>query len=548
MPADFYTGACQTNAILYNGTEQDIGYYGIGYSDQESAPDCSISEPDKQRFFFGIKFSDGASNTIYAQNTINPGKWYSVVATYDGVSMTIYVNGVRENVLTVYKFLGNHNDDITIGSQFSGSYPYWVNGNIDDIRIYKRALTEAEIQQLYEYEKVAVVSATRDHAERYVAGESFESCITMAYKGNLTDLDAEESVPAGWSFASVSGDNPPDDYPAVGTTGLLGFGWDTIPEFPFEFCYTTQVPATETGHREISGSVHYRKEDGSNHTEPIQPDPDPVSDCDYHSGDYKPADWSISLSELLRCIKFYNIGEYACDASSEDGYSSGPGDHSCTPHSSDYNPQDWTIDFSELLRPIQLYNGGFYVCDKTGEDGYALEDAAILAQSTRSTEPVSANHFADDYVPGSNLIITAQIEYEGNLNAVGVVVDLPPNWRFVSASGTDRPAIVPSYRQTGTLNFGWLTPPVSPFEFTYTVRVPADADATQQLNAKVHYRRLTGELIEPVQPYPLEFKSCSGDLDEDKDVDGEDLFRLNNNGEDVALDEFAEEFGQINCN
>lgn len=46
----------------------------------------------------------------------------------------------------------------------------------------------------------------------------------------------------------------------------------------------------------------------------------------------------------------------------------------CAPHSSDYNPQDWTISLSELLRLIQFYNSGAYhACpdaDPPTEDGY----------------------------------------------------------------------------------------------------------------------------------------------------------------------------------
>ncbi len=88
-----------------------------------------------------------------------------------------------------------------------------------------------------------------------------------------------------------------------------------------------------------------------------------------HSAD-KNGDGKIDLSELLRVIQFFNIGEYHCDPQGEDGYAPGPGDRNCTPHASDYRTQDWKIDLSELLRVIQFFNiGGYYPC-ATGEDGY----------------------------------------------------------------------------------------------------------------------------------------------------------------------------------
>ena len=98
----------------------------------------------------------------------------------------------------------------------------------------------------------------------------------------------------------------------------------------------------------------------------------------YHSAD-QDANNIISLSELLRVIQFYNSGGLHCaepPESTEDGYVPGanPAQEGCAPHSSDYNPQDWTISLSELLRVIQFYNsGGYHACpdaDPPTEDGY----------------------------------------------------------------------------------------------------------------------------------------------------------------------------------
>ena len=62
----------------------------------------------------------------------------------------------------------------------------------------------------------------------------------------------------------------------------------------------------------------------------------------------------------------------ACQTGTEDGYDPGPGDHSCATYASDYNPQDWTISLSELLRVIQFYNSlGYRYCPaEATEDGY----------------------------------------------------------------------------------------------------------------------------------------------------------------------------------
>jgi len=88
----------------------------------------------------------------------------------------------------------------------------------------------------------------------------------------------------------------------------------------------------------------------------------------------------VDLSELLRVIQFYNAGGYVCDAGTEDGYAplgaAGEGEgeggnQSCEPHSTDYDPADFAITLSELLRNIQLFNARAYAdCGELGEDGF----------------------------------------------------------------------------------------------------------------------------------------------------------------------------------
>jgi len=82
------------------------------------------------------------------------------------------------------------------------------------------------------------------------------------------------------------------------------------------------------------------------------------------------ADGSLSLSELLRIIQFYNAPQMHCDLTAEDGYAPGPGLDYCAPHSADYAPQDWAFNLSELLRVIQLYNASTYHPCQSGEDGF----------------------------------------------------------------------------------------------------------------------------------------------------------------------------------
>lgn len=79
----------------------------------------------------------------------------------------------------------------------------------------------------------------------------------------------------------------------------------------------------------------------------------------------------IELGELLRVVQFYNSNGYSCLSGSEDGYRPGSsGGTACAAHDSDYAPADWRISLSELLRAVQFYNAQGYFRDPYGEDGF----------------------------------------------------------------------------------------------------------------------------------------------------------------------------------
>jgi Ca2+-binding EF-hand superfamily protein len=91
-----------------------------------------------------------------------------------------------------------------------------------------------------------------------------------------------------------------------------------------------------------------------------------------HHGDAN-LDGAINLNELLRMIQLYNASRYSCSSSeTEDGFQVGPGDLTCTRHSADYQLPQGSLSLSEILRVIQFYNtGGMAWCPDSGsEDGY----------------------------------------------------------------------------------------------------------------------------------------------------------------------------------
>lgn len=81
--------------------------------------------------------------------------WYHIAVSYDRGSTSnvpkIYVNGVPDTVTTAQSASGTVNDDSVSPLLFGadGSVTEFHNGKLDEVRIYNRILTDAEVKQLY---------------------------------------------------------------------------------------------------------------------------------------------------------------------------------------------------------------------------------------------------------------------------------------------------------------------------------------------------------------------------------------------------------------
>ena len=81
------------------------------------------------------------------------------------------------------------------------------------------------------------------------------------------------------------------------------------------------------------------------------------------------------------------------------------------------------------------------------------------------------------YIPGQNIDVTIHIDKEGpqDITAVGFQDTLPAGWTYVGLADTGTPPPeFPSEGQTNLLEFAYVSVPVFPVEFTYTVQVPND--------------------------------------------------------------------------
>jgi hypothetical protein len=87
----------------------------------------------------------GNDRSVTASTTVVPNTWTHVAATYDGSALRVYVNGVLVGLRPATGSVRLSSDALRIGGNVaSGQY---FRGRIDEVRIYNRALSTAEIQE-----------------------------------------------------------------------------------------------------------------------------------------------------------------------------------------------------------------------------------------------------------------------------------------------------------------------------------------------------------------------------------------------------------------
>jgi hypothetical protein len=94
-------------------------------------------------------YQQGAFQEQDAKTLLNTDVWYHVVAVRSGSSVKLYLNGIDDTGTPVT--MTNpaiNNTEMRIGTRYNGNYSF--NGQIDDVRIYNRALRPEEIRYLYE--------------------------------------------------------------------------------------------------------------------------------------------------------------------------------------------------------------------------------------------------------------------------------------------------------------------------------------------------------------------------------------------------------------
>jgi hypothetical protein len=84
---------------------------------------------------------------INSMASVNDGEWHHVAGTYDGATAQLYVDGRLDGTLATAGIIAKNTQKVLLGANSEQTARWW-KGSIDDVWIYSRALTEAEVRYL----------------------------------------------------------------------------------------------------------------------------------------------------------------------------------------------------------------------------------------------------------------------------------------------------------------------------------------------------------------------------------------------------------------
>jgi hypothetical protein len=161
--------ARNTNTRSLNGVQINnriIANYPFTMSVWLKATNCvsppavvNLADSGSDNSYYGIDVTSAGVVRLVAKNTntrnlngvpINDGQWHHVVAVYvSSNSRELYVDGDLKGTSTIPSTFNINSDRWSFGRWGDSSPGNYLNGSIDEVRLWNRALNSTEVQQLY---------------------------------------------------------------------------------------------------------------------------------------------------------------------------------------------------------------------------------------------------------------------------------------------------------------------------------------------------------------------------------------------------------------
>ncbi|MCU0370310.1 MAG: T9SS type A sorting domain-containing protein [Bacteroidales bacterium] len=94
----------------------------------------------------------GFHEYVAPANTIIPQVWQHIAWIYDGSAIKLYVNGALKGSSAASGIFQGENVTFAIGKSILGGFNFVYGGRVDEVSVWKKALTQSEIQDMMENE------------------------------------------------------------------------------------------------------------------------------------------------------------------------------------------------------------------------------------------------------------------------------------------------------------------------------------------------------------------------------------------------------------
>ena len=162
-PTGFYHDICHASSILSKGGgNYEPGDYVLRFDDAlfTNGTGCSDSIPDTTH----QNFRGTGTGLIAYSPLIVQDQWYVVTYTNDGTTARLYVNCELKYSIPFEETFTNK-EDLFLGKTNDQFFNFWMNADLDEVRIYDRALSVAEIGILCGKKTDTVITKTEPKLE-----------------------------------------------------------------------------------------------------------------------------------------------------------------------------------------------------------------------------------------------------------------------------------------------------------------------------------------------------------------------------------------------
>ena len=195
-----------------------------------------------------LSFYAPTAGYVGGSMSVRDGYWHHVAAVHDGITTSLYVDGVLDASAAADGFLASNTAEIWINGNSEYPGTRFFAGQIDDVRIYSYGLSAAQIADLAAMGSlVPVVDAGADQMFSIQDG-------SLQLDGTVTDDGNPVAATIGWSKTSGPGDvvfsdtaieDPTATFPAVGTYVLRLTADDTTVAVYDEVTITVENPTCQ---------------------------------------------------------------------------------------------------------------------------------------------------------------------------------------------------------------------------------------------------------------------------------------------------------------